>query len=84
MYGIPITGKTANDLLTKQITKAGYHPCQVTAGLWKHVWLPVTFALVVDDFEVTFVGKSHAQHLKHTLKRWYDITVDWTGKCMPE
>ena len=44
------------------------------------MWHPVTFTLVVDDFGVKFVGKRHAQHLESTLKRWYDITVDWTGE----
>ena len=37
MYGIPIAGKIATDLLTKRIAKTGYHPYQFTAGLWKHV-----------------------------------------------
>ena len=80
MYGIPIDGKIASNLLTKQITKVGYHPCQFTAGMWKHVWRPVTFALLVDNVGVKCVGKHHVQHLKNTLKRWYDITVDWTGE----
>ena len=80
MYGIPIAGKIANNLLTKRIDKAGCYPCQFTVGLWKHVWRPVTFTLVVDDFGVKFVGKRHIQHLENTLKRWYDLMVGWTGK----
>ena len=41
----------------------------------------MTFPLVVGDFGVKFVGKHHAKHLeKKTLKIWYDITIDWTGK----
>ena len=44
------------------------------------MWRLVTFTLVVDDFGVKFVGKRHAQHLENTLKRWHDITVDWTGE----
>ena len=63
VYGIPIAGKIANDLLTKRISNAGYHPCQFTPGLWKHMWRPVTFTLVVDDASVKFVDKHHAQHL---------------------
>jgi hypothetical protein len=80
MYGLPIAGKIANNLLKKQIAKAGYHPCQSTAGLWKHVWHPVTFTLVVDDFGVKFVGKHHTQHLQKTLEEHYDITMDWAGE----
>ena len=80
MYGILIAGKTANNLLKKQITKADYHPYQFTAGLLKHVWRPVTFTLLVNDFGVKFVGKHHVQHLQRTLKKHNDINVDWTGE----
>ena len=37
------------------------------------------FTLVVDYFGVKFDGLDHASHLKSTLERWYDITVDWDG-----
>ena len=80
MYGLPQAGKLANDLLVKRMQTAGYHPCQVTPGLWKHVWRPVVFTLVVDDFGIKFEGDEHANHLKKTLERWYDITVDWKGQ----
>jgi len=68
MYGLPAAGKLSNDLLVKRMSKAGYHPCQYTPGLWKHVWRPVTFTLVVDDFGIKFVGDEHANHLKKTLE----------------
>ena len=57
----------------------GYHPVQFTPGLWTHVWRPVKFTLVVDDFGVRFEGLKHANYFKTTLERWYDITVDWDG-----
>ena len=79
MYGLPAAGKLSNDLLVKRMSKAGYHPCQYTPGLWKHVWRPVTFTLVVDDFGIRFVGNKHANHLKKTLEKHYKITVDWKG-----
>ena len=79
MYGLPQAGKIANDLLQKRLKEHGYHQCQFTPGLYKHVWRPVTFTLVVDDFGVKFVGDQHANHLKNTLERYYDITVDWSG-----
>ena len=80
MYGLPQAGRIANQLLTKRMRKAGYHPCQFTPGLWRHVWRPITFTLVVDDFGIKFQGEEHANHLKRTLLRWYDVTVDWEGK----
>ena len=79
MYGLPQAGKNANDLLQRRLKEHGYHQCQFIPGLYKHVWRPVTFTLVVDDFGVKFVGDQHANHLKNTLEKYYDITVDWSG-----
>jgi hypothetical protein len=31
----------------------------------------------VDDFAVKYVGKQHADHLRHTLLRTYELTNDW-------
>eukprot|EP00804_Cyclotella_cryptica_P006014 CCRYP_000255-RA/>CCRYP_000255-RA protein AED:0.25 eAED:0.25 QI:0/0/0/1/1/1/2/0/796 len=50
MYGLPQAGILANKLLEKRLAKAGYYQCQHTPGLWRHVWRPITFCLVVDDF----------------------------------
>ena len=80
MYGLPQAGKIAHDLLKKRLAKAGYHPTIFTPGLWKHVWRPITFNLVVDDFGIKVEGKNHANHLVSTLKKNYDITVDWKGE----
>ena len=79
MCGIPVAGRIANDLLVKRMRAYGYHPCQFTPGLWRHVWRPIAFTLVVDDFGIKFVGDEHAHHLKRSLERHYDITVDWEG-----
>ena len=51
-----------------------------TSGLWQHVWRPVTFTLVVDDFGIKFTGDTHANHLIQTLKKDYDITIDTRGQ----
>ena len=63
MYGLPEAGKIANDLLKKRLDKAGYYPSQFTPGLWRHVWRPITFKLVVDDFGIKFEGNVHAKHI---------------------
>ena len=76
MYGLPQAGKIAHELLKKRLAKAGYHPTQFTPGLWKNVWRPITFTLVVDDFGIKVEGNNHANHLVSTLKNHYDITVD--------
>ena len=76
MYGLPQAGIIANDLLQARLKEAGYHQCQFTPGLYKHVWRPVTFTLVVNDFGVKFVGDQHANYLCKTLAKHYNITVD--------
>eukprot|EP00957_Ditylum_brightwellii_P083433 6341757-Ditylum_brightwellii.AAC.1 len=59
MYGLPQAGILANKKLTKQLAEHNYYPCQETPGLWHHKWMPITFALVVDDFGVKIKGKEH-------------------------
>ena len=39
----------------------------------------ITFTLLVDDFGIKFEGDNHANHLVSTLKKYYDITVEWKG-----
>ena len=77
MYGLPQAGIFTNDLLTERLREAGYHKCQSTKGLWKHIWRPITFTLVVDDFGIKFVGETHANHLKKTLENI--MTLQWIG-----
>ena len=80
MYGLPQAGFIAHELLTKRLEKAGYYACQFTPGLWRHVWRPTSFALVVDNFGVKVVGDTHANHLIKTLEKYHDVTVDWKGE----
>ena len=60
MYGLPQAGLLANKLLAKRLNIVGYYQCQYTPGLWRHVWRPITFSLVVDDFGIQTVGLTHA------------------------
>ena len=80
MYGIPESGKLANDLLKKRLLEFGYYECQHMPGLYKHVWRPIMFSLVVDDFGVKCQGIQHAKHLKTALEKYYEVSVDWEGK----
>ena len=82
MYGLPQAGKLAHDQLKAHLTKFGYYPCSLTAGLWKHTSRPISFTLVVDDFGVKYVGRQHLDHLISALKTAYEITVDLTGSFM--
>jgi hypothetical protein len=38
MYGLPQAGIIAQELLTKQLLKAGYTQTAVTPGFWRHEW----------------------------------------------
>eukprot|EP00957_Ditylum_brightwellii_P174968 13322027-Ditylum_brightwellii.AAC.1 len=49
MYGLPQAGRIAHDLLVKNVAPHGYYPCAHTPGLWRHIYLPTTFVLCVDD-----------------------------------
>ena len=80
MYGLPQAGFLANELLSKRLEKAGYYQCQFTSGLWRHVWRPITFALVVDNFGIKVTGDTHTNHLLKTLRKDYEVTVDWKGE----
>ena len=79
MYGLPEAGILANKLLKKQISTHGYYECQFTPGLYRHVWRPIMFSLVVDDFGVKCQGIQHAKHLKEALDKYYEVAVDWKG-----
>eukprot|EP00957_Ditylum_brightwellii_P189675 14438331-Ditylum_brightwellii.AAC.1 len=80
MYGLPQAGILRNKLLTERLSEHGYYPIQHTPGLWCHKWHPVTFALVVDNFGVKFMGENHGDYLINALKEHYEITVDKGGK----
>jgi hypothetical protein len=79
MYCLPQAGILANKLLQQRLASKGYYPCQHRTGLWHHVWRPITFCLVIDDFGIKSTHKSHVLHLKAALEEHYSVTIDWTG-----
>ena len=42
----------------------------------KHVWQPIMFSLVVDNFGVKCEGTQHTKHLKEYLEHHYEVAVD--------
>jgi len=76
MYGLPQTGKIANEELEKHLKPFAYAPCPRTPGLWKHTNHPISFALIVDDFAIKYIGKEHLNHLLCALESKYKITKD--------
>ena len=47
IYGLPQSGKLANDYLRKKIAPNGYFEVKHTPGLWTHITRPIQFTLVV-------------------------------------
>jgi hypothetical protein len=79
MYGLPQAGIIAQDLLTKQLNKAGYRQSKIMPGYWQHDWQPISFTLVVGDFGVNHVNKDDGGHLISSLSQDYTINTDWEG-----
>jgi hypothetical protein len=79
MYGLPQAGLLAQQRLVQHLAQHGYHET-ATRCLFRHKTLPVTFSLVVDDFGVKAGDRAAAQHLEATLKKLYEIKVDWSGE----
>jgi hypothetical protein len=40
---------------------------------------PITFSLTVDDFDVKYVGRKHAEHLVQALQSLYTVMTEWEG-----
>ena len=50
MYGISKAGRLANDLLRARLKRHGYIEATHTPGYCKHLWEPISWTLIVDDF----------------------------------
>lgn len=64
VYGLKESGKLANIQLQKVLSLAGYRPCALTQGLYKHDTRAIVFSFVVDDFDVRYTNNANAEHLK--------------------
>ena len=81
MYGIPQAGTMANKQLAKFLAKEGYFQTPHTPSICTHAWRPISFALVVDDFLINYVGKENALHLENALLKHYEeVSTDWDSK----
>jgi hypothetical protein len=69
----------AKTLLYKHLAPKGYYKCKQTPGLWKHTTCPISFTLVLDDFDVKHTNKADVDNLIECLKENHDLTQDWEG-----
>ena len=65
---LPQVGIIANNLLTRRLINHGYYQVKQTPGLWRYMWRPISFTLVVDGFGISYIGQEHADHLMSALK----------------
>jgi hypothetical protein len=77
MYGLKQAGLLTNQLLQIRVAPFGYYPSRHTPGIWLHKTRPIAFSLIVDDFDVKYVGKQHGDHLRNALLQSYELTTDW-------
>ena len=70
VYGLPQSGKIANDKLKLHLVKFGYEPSLINPGLWQHQTRPFQFSLVVDNFGVKYEHQEDINHLLNALKKF--------------
>ena len=79
-YGLPKSGKLANNILITRLEDAHYYETATPTGLWRHKWRSIKFVLIIDDFGLEYVRNQDADHLASVLKNINDISQDWEGK----
>jgi hypothetical protein len=57
MYGLPLAGIIAQELLAKRLKEHGYFQSKTTPKLWTHERCPIAFILVINNFGVKYVGE---------------------------
>lgn len=80
MYGLPQAGLLAQQRLITHLAAFGYNECPDVPCLFRHATRPISFSLVVDDFGIKYVNKADADHLIETIRRLYELKVDWLGR----
>ena len=73
------SGLPYKKLLIKWLAAHDFYPHQFTLGLWKYVWQPITFVLMVYVFVIKCNSLQHAKYLLKTLHEYYDFSIDWSG-----
>ena len=67
-----------NQLVT-HLAPLGYHSVKYTPGIWRYETRDIMFTLAIDNFVIKYFRKQNVDHLLECLRRFYQISVDWTG-----
>ena len=78
MPGLPQSGLLSQMELMEVLCSAGYVETP-TPMLFRHVSLPISFTLVVDDFAVKYTSPSDLDHLLSCLATKYALKIHRTG-----
>jgi hypothetical protein len=74
MYGLKQAGLLVNQLLLNRLAPFGYYLALHTPKLWLHKTRSISSSLVVENFEIKYVGKQHTDHLRDALLKTYELT----------
>ena len=77
VYGFKKSARLAYDNLIRNLKQEGYYPDNHCPNIWSHESRDTKFCLCVDDFSVKYSIKIDADHIITTLKKFYDMTIDW-------
>ena len=66
--------------VTSKTEKYGYIEATHTPGSWKHVWKPISWTLIVDDFVFKYTNKRHVEELLKIMLQWYGMKMGLEGK----
>ncbi len=78
-YGLPQAGILANNLLRSRFEAKGFYEAASTPGLWHHKWRPIQFCLIIDNFDVEYVGLEHFNYLLGILKKLDGMQYNMAG-----
>ena len=72
MHGLPQAVIIAKNLLAQCLDNYGNFQVKNTPLLWRHVWHPILFKLIINDFGIGYVGFYHSDHIMSVLKMYYE------------
>jgi hypothetical protein len=78
-YSLPQAGALTQQRLFRHLHQHGYRKIADTPSCFRNNSGTIRFSLVVDDFAVVWTSKEGMNHLIHTLRKLYQVKVNWEG-----
>ena len=79
IHRLPQAGLLVQELLEQCLANNGYNQIKLIPGLWTHKTWSIQFCLVIDGFDIKYVGRCYAEHLQQVLEqpKCVGLTLDW-------